>query len=211
MSKKFTQLPVSTTHVEADVLAIVTDSDTHQITIGKLLGVQHPTDTVWDDVRINATQFKTDVSSKPDFDFTDVAYAFDAGSNETAYITAQMPHNWKEGSTIKPVVYWVASASGVVVWRLEYRWTNPGELVSSGFTATTSSTPVSVWSSGDLLNSTLFTDIAGTGKTLSSILQLKLVRLANDPADTYGTDALVLSFGLHYEVDSIGSTGEFTK
>lgn len=211
MSKKFTQLPVSTTHAEADVLAIVTDSDTHQISIGKFLGVQHPADTTWDDLRIPATQFKQGATSKPDFDFTNVGYLFDPSSNEEVYMTCQMPHNWAEGTNIKPHVHWITAASGVVVWRLEYRWTNVGELIPGSFTATTASVPLFSWSTSSLHNITAFTDINGDGKTLSSMLQIKLTRLAEDGADTYGSEALALEFDIHYQIDSIGSAQEYVK
>lgn len=211
MSKKFTQLPASTTHVGTDILAIVTDDNTYRITIGEFLGIQHPSDTVWDDLRIPATQFKQGATSKPDFDFTNVGYLFDAGTNEEAYITCQMPHNWSEGTNLKPHVHWVTTASGVVVWRLEYRWTNVGELIPGSFTATTASTPIFSWSTGSLHNITAFTDINGDSKTLSSMLQIKLTRLAEDGADTYGSDALALELDIHYQIDSIGSTQEYVK
>lgn len=212
MSKKISQLPVITTPADTDIIpAVPSGGETGQFTVGELLTTQHPNNLVWNDLQIQATQFKSGVSSKPDFDFTEVGYAFDPDVNETIYITAQMPHAWAEGTDIKPHIHWMTQAAGDVVWQLEYRWTNVGEIAASGFTATTAWTPVFTWSSGMLHNITSLGTIAGAGKTLSSMLQIKITRLATDAADTYGIDALMIEFDLHYQSDGLGSDQEYIK
>jgi len=209
MSKKITQLNAVATPVEADVLAVVNDTETKKITIGELLVTQHPTNLVWNDLQIAATQFKSGVSLKPDFDFAEVGYAFDPALDETIYITAQMPHAWAAGTDLKPHIHWMTQAAGDVVWQLEYRWTNVGEVAAVSFTSTTAWTPVFTWSSGMLHNITSMGTISGTGKSLSSMLQIKVTRLGTDGADTYGIDALMIEFDLHYQIDKLGSETEF--
>lgn len=212
MSKKITQLPAIATPAETDIIAAVpSGGDTGQFTVGELLVTKHPSNLVWDDLRVPATQFKSGVSTKPDFDFTEVGYAFDPTDDETVYITVQMPHNWAEGTDVKPHIHWMSQAAGDVVWQLEYRWTNVGEIAASGFTSMTAWTPVFTWTSGMLHNITSMGTIAGAGKTLSSMMQVKLTRLGTDGADTYGIDALMLELDLHYQIDGLGSEQEYTK
>ena len=56
-----------------------------------------------------------------------------------------------------------------------------------------------------------FAGIDGTGKTLSSILSIKLSRIGGALADDYDDDALLKEFDIHYEVDTVGSRAESSK
>ena len=57
---------------------------------------------------------------------------------------------------------------------------------------------------------TAFTDISGAGKQISDMLILRLSRLGSDAADTYGADARLLEFDIHYQRFGFGSREEFT-
>jgi len=211
MGKKFSQLTEITTPAEGEILAILSGGDLKKVQLGKLLVTRHPTSLQWNVVRLPASAMKQDVSSKPDFDHTNNGYLFDPGTTESLYGIIYLPHTWLEDSTIKSKVNWVQSAAGVVVWQLQYKWSNIGEVMSPGFTTLTAVTPSYSWSAGDLFNVTPFADIPGTNKKISSVLQIILSRLGADGADNYALNALMLDFDLHIQNDSTGSAQEYIK
>lgn len=168
--------------------------------------------TVWDDLRFPATQLRVNPATlKPDFDFTEVGFLFDSGSTETLYIIAQIPHSWKVGSSIYPHIHWMPTNTdtGNVLWRMEYKWINIGADGSGAFTSIDTL---------DAADGTSYKHqiadlpaIDGTGKTISSILSIKLSRIGGDASDTYNADALLKEFDIHYEIDTIGSREEYVK
>jgi len=166
----------------------------------------------WEDLRFPATQLKVNpATNRPDFDFTEIRYLFDATSTETLYMIAQMPHGWKEGSNIRPHVHWQPTTTNTnnVLWRLEYKWTNINE-VDTG-----------IWISLDVLDASTgvvgthqiasFGEIDGTNKRVSSILTMKLSRMGNEGSDNYTADTLLKEFDIHYLIDSNGSLEEYIK
>jgi hypothetical protein len=53
--------------------------------------------------------------------------------------------------------------------------------------------------------------IDGTGKRVSSILLCHFYRQGADATDTFAGSAALLSVDFHYEIDSFGSDGQYTK
>lgn len=138
---------------------------------------------------------------------------------ESMSFTVQMPHSWKEGTTIYPHIHWLgkASAAGNVEWNLEYSWVNYDPVTPQVFPAITTSTVVV---NGPFVlnahNITALTagnvGISGTGKKISSILICRIWRDAeNATNDTYNADAGVLFLDFHYQLDSYGSRQEYIK
>lgn len=173
-----------------------------------------PGEEPWDDLRFPATGLNPPGAvSDPGRDNTDGCFVFDAASTELITGVAQMPHAWKEGSVIRPHIHWAktTSATGAVVWQFEYAWANLGEV------SPTLSTPITgtlMVSDGNTVNKhalTSFGSISGVGKKVSSILKWRLTRVGGDGGDTYGADAKLLEFDIHYQVDSSGSTTEYVK
>jgi hypothetical protein len=173
----------------------------------------------WEDLRIEPIA-RTTGANAPTFEqwFTNGAgsrgvylYSFDdvaAVSEKEIFFTMQMPHAWKEGSTIYPHVHWHQSAATTPVFQMDYRWANIGAAAGSFTTAYTMATKAMPYVNGTIHQiSTAAAGIDGTGKTMSSILQIKLYR--NDSA--YQGDCLVTSFDIHYEIDSMGSNEEYVK
>jgi hypothetical protein len=172
----------------------------------------------WDDLTFPATAINPPgAASDPGREATTGLLLFDASAVELIYCLAQMPHRWKEGTAIRPHVHWTktTSADGDVAWRLRYQIigigdTGPGTW-SDGEIVTT---PVTGTPDGDTAWEHLltnFTEIPMTGQTLSSCVLFELARNGSDEGDTYGADARLLEFDLHYEIDSLGSAEEFTK
>ncbi|WP_159951604.1 hypothetical protein [Polaribacter septentrionalilitoris] len=181
--------------------------------------------TRWEDLQVPVSSVNIKkVASEPkwdDFIGSISLLWFEEGEElQSVSFTVQMPHKWKEGSTIKPHIHWTSGRSGDaapgtnrVKWALEYVWANvAGEFNSTSTTLTGS--VVATPNEGSIpLREHIITplgDITATGKTLSSMILCRLYRV-NDGDDSYSGDAGLLEIDFHYQVDSDGSNDEYTK
>lgn len=166
--------------------------------------------TSFEDLRTSATQLKSvGVANKPDFDVTNLTLDFP--QNDTSEIVGynfQIPHSWKQGSTIYPHVHIDQTANQAINFRIQYKWYNANATEPTAWSTLNMATQAYTWTTGTLHNMlTNSTGISGTGKTISSILKIKLYRTDN----TYTGDVKVTEFDIHYEVDGFGSNSETTK
>lgn len=169
----------------------------------------------WEDLRFPAqTLLILGIGQDPSRDATDGLLVFDAASTERVFVQAQLPHGWKEGTALRPHVHWMktTSASGNVLWQLDYKWAPIGEVMDADFTTLSSSMVAN--GDNDTVDEHLVTSlgsISGIGKSVSDMLVMKLSRIGGDAADTYGADCRLLEFDIHHVRDSLGSIEEFTK
>jgi hypothetical protein len=168
--------------------------------------------TVWDDLRVPAQNtIINPTKSEPAFEeFTDglFVYKFDTtnADDESVHFVAQMPHAYKEGSDIGPHLHWSPDTSntGNVRWQLEYVIAN----IDNTFDTTATSETITVAAGGTALFHEYdeFSDIDGTGLTISHIIMCRLTRLStSDVLDTFTGNAAFLEFDFHYEIDTVGS------
>ncbi len=139
-------------------------------------------------------------------------------AEEAMSFTVQLPHNWKEGTTIYPHLHWLpkTTASGNVEWIFEYSWANYNATTPVAFPAATT---ITVTSTGPFTANThriqsLTTGdagLTGTGQLISSILICRIWRNGTRPNDTYDANAGVLFLDFHYQLDTFGSRDVFTK
>lgn len=173
--------------------------------------------TYWDDLKSPATAINPPgQASDSDWDTTIAGWLFAASGTEILAIIEQFPHAWKEGSTFRPHVHWqkTTSASGDVMWELKYRWAPIGEVMDGSWTTLTESDPVAGTTDNDTEDEHLITsfgDVTASGKGISDMLIMHLSRLGSDAADTYGADARLLEFDIHYQRDDPGSIQEYSK
>lgn len=142
-----------------------------------------------------------------------------ASSEQQVYFSIQMPHSWKEGTTIYPHIHWSpqSNTGGSVVWGFEYSWvdynsTTPVAFPNSTIITATSSAVTS--SDVDKHLITAFNSIlpSATQGKISSIMMCRLFRNSSNPQDTYnGGNAALLSFDVHYEIDALGSNSQYGK
>jgi len=132
--------------------------------------------------------------------------------------TVQIPHTWKEGTTIYPHIHWTpkSSAGGDVEWNFEYSWTNYDAVTPQSFPAITTSTVVATgpFTLGTHIITPLTTANAGldaTGKKVSSVLVCRIWRNSSNTADTYNNHVGGISIDFHYEMDTFGSRSEYSK
>lgn len=175
-------------------------------------------DEAWDDLRFPAQAINppggiSDADVDPDTGL--LLYA--GNGTEVAMGVAQMPHAWDEFTPINPHVHWqkTTSASGNVLWRLEYELVNNGEVAAMDYgtaldvSAAVHGTPDDNTANRVLISS--FGDIDMTDMTISCLLFWKLSRIGGDALDTYAADARLVEFDIHYRVNAFGSQGRFTK
>lgn len=169
----------------------------------------------WEDLRtpsslISIFGFGTD----PNRDATYGTLVFDSSTTETVWVIYQLPHSYKDGSTLKPHVHWArtTSASGGVYWQLEYRWSKIGEVMDGSWTTIGSSTEaVSTGNTAEQHGITSLGDISGTGAAFSDMLICKLSRVPSNGGDTYGADARLLEFDIHYQGRTFGTANETSR
>lgn len=165
--------------------------------------------TMWSGMQISLTSGKQGSTSKPDFDYTNNGYLFPQNdATEIVYASCRLPNSWKIGSSIHPHIHWQQSAATGVVWKLDYKWFNLGDAVPAAWTTITLATTSYTYVSGNLNQvSSSAAVIDGTGKTLSSVMLLKLYR---DDNTTTG-DVLAYQLDIQFEMDSLGSRTEYVK
>lgn len=131
------------------------------------------------------------------------------------YFTAQLPHEWNEGTELRPHLHWVPNADGGtgerVKWGFEYTWANVGETFGDTVVAET----VGNAFNEDLIQNkhyvTQFAAMDGKNKKISSMIICRIFRDVEDAADTFPEFAGLLEFDFHYQVDSFGSRQEYIK
>ena len=205
----FDELPTLNQTRGAALLAVHYNGETKQISLESLVGG-------WDDLRFPATAVNPPgQASDPDFDTTRGGWLFDAGGTETLFIIGQLPHLYKEGTSIRPHVHWVQENAGDVLWQLDYKWFNNGEAYPANFTTIDTTDKAFDYSVNspqiDICQISAFPEIDGTGMRASSIIVTKFSRIGGDASDTYTGDALMIEFDLHYLSDGHGTQLEYVK
>ena len=164
---------------------------------------------VWDDLVMPLVSTMRGATAKPDYDYTNMGMLFPQNNKgEVVYITVQMPHCWKEGTTVYPHLHFRRTASTIPAFYISYSWTNIGDTIAAFSAATLLDTFTPAYSAGSI-HQIAYLDggIKGTNKTISSILNIKLYR--ND--NTVTGDVLAYQFDIHYLKDSNGSRQEYVK
>jgi len=166
----------------------------------------------WDDLRAPATSINPPgIVSDPDID-EDGSFLFDHVGIEQIAIILQMPHAWKEGSGIRPHVHWqkTTDAAGDVIWELRHRLMKLNGLKPawSSWMASDSKTLDPGSTQAVVLYG--FPEIDMAGYLGSAITSFQL-RRNTGASDTYGTDARLWEFDLHYLIDGHGSEFELVK
>jgi hypothetical protein len=159
----------------------------------------------WDDLVVEATSTMLPGIADPSWDTTHYGWIFTPDATKTLTYIMQLPHSWVEGSTITPHVHWSPDNTDNknIFWRLSYRWTNIGSVIGA-FSADDDKV-VAVAGTDDLHTKQDFTAIAGTGKTISSLLEFKLSRMGGEGTDTFTGNAIVKSFDVHIQKNTLGS------
>lgn len=177
----------------------------------RILNLEFPKIPHLDDYATGGVAVKTGGTGVPDFavfqnglylyTFSDQAVA---GNEKQIFFTVQLPHSWKEGSTIEPHCHIAPedNAGGVVRMGLEYSWQN----IDGTFGAsTTTYVDKNIGTTAKAHKLASFGNVDGTGMTASSILVCRLFRNSSNANDTYtGKSVFLLSVDVHIKKDKLG-------
>lgn len=168
---------------------------------------------VWDDLSFPSQAISLDgASSPPDVETDTGLFLFDADTIESFNILVQLPHRWEEGSNIIPHIHWrkTTEEAGTAFWSMRYKQFGLDEIPSNWSNIQTA-TDYSTIDSTKKHNIATFGEIGCVGNCISHFYLFQVGRLANHNKDTYGADALVYSFDVHYKSNSLGSEDEIFK
>lgn len=149
--------------------------------------------TVWDDLRVSLDKGSSSASLEYVWGSAgpQIWYFRNNEGLEMMSFVVQLPHSWKEGTTIYPHVHWLpkASKTGNVEWNLDYSWQNYDATTPQVFPTYTRNTVVTtgpfVANTHRITSLTGGTGLDGTGKKISSILICRIWRNSSNAADAY--------------------------
>ena len=214
------------TDTVAVILALLRDGDVILYTNSGLTIDQafNPTEvfsyglsTHWEDLRfpaigINPIGGGSDPAIETDINGFTGTLLFSASAVNTIAGVAQMPHAWKEGTTIYPHIHWCPTNTDTkrVAWKLSYQISD----INGTFSSTYTTVGIEIDNADGVANKHQIhplTGISMTGKTISCMVLWKLERIGNDGSDDYTGTARLLEFDIHYEIDTLGSRQEYIK
>jgi hypothetical protein len=149
----------------------------------------------------------------PTANLTYMTLDFTDAKDCVVHVTYQMPHSWKVGSNVNFHIHWQPSNTdvGSCNWEVRYQWRNATGDVASAAVSAWALVPKAVTPGGVARVAQMDTlaSFIGTGKGVSSLLQIELRRLGT--TDAFTGDAMLVSLDLHYQIDTVGSVTESSK
>lgn len=172
----------------------------------------HP-DTLWDDIILPPDRLGQGSSSPDRVTLIDDIQAFGfngAVTMEQLFGSFEIPHDYKEGSTLRPHIHWAPSNAnlGDVKWNISYSLKNRYGVYNS------SNVISSISSANGIENEHIIEEfdlIEDPTLLIGATCQFRLYRDPSVVEDDYNSDALLLSLGIHYEVDGDGSKQVMSK
>jgi hypothetical protein len=189
----------------------------------------HGNATVWDDLRIEPVIKAVGINDPTFTKWFDNGsgsrgvYVYNFSDEITAnqkelFFTIELPHGWKEGTTIYPHIHWIPNSNGTSqrpVFGFEYTWSEKGSVF--GNTAIIYTDTLSP-NDANLVQYKHYVSRVAAGITpsssqneFSSILIGRLFRFSGDASDTFTGICGVLHIDFHYESDTLGSRTVDTK
>lgn len=168
----------------------------------------------WNDINIGSIGLGTGASAPDNVAISSTSIlvkAFDGNvTTEQLYGAVELLHGYKEGTDISPHIHWLPTTNGTgnVRWQLEYVISdhdNPALVSSTTITVDSSATGIA-WKE----TVSEFPDISGTNLKIGNQFAFRLFRVPTAP-DDYPSDAAVLTVGIHYQQNTLGSATEFDK
>lgn len=170
-------------------------------------------DTVWDDIILPPDRLGLGASAPDRVTLIGniQCYGFDGGGTiEQLFGSFEIPHDYKEGTTLRPHVHCAPSSTDVgdIKWNIEFSLKNRNDVYD------TVSTISAIVTTNGIDREHLieeFETIVDPSLLIGATCEFRLYRDPTDIEDTYNADALLLSVGIHYEVDGDGSRNVMSK
>ena len=174
-----------------------------------------PDATVFNDINTGVNPRNTGAGRPTLASFVGNLQEFQFAVNDFADLTPiELLHGWKEGSEIEFHLHWAtggsndATARGVK-WEIEYTIANK----DSAFPATTVISAEATIASGEAANTHHYTSIGNytfTGGLIGAQISFRVKRITAS-GTAPATNPFLLSIGIHYEIDTIGSRTKIGK
>jgi hypothetical protein len=167
-------------------------------------------ETTYDDLKIDLATARTG-GTAPTFEnvFSNL-YAYDFTTlNDTLYFSCQLPHCWKEGTTIYPHLHFLPQttlSTGSINFGFEYSIATPMSFFNTTSTTSTATTTFPITDN----NKHMIIDFAPIGMANNKISTVLICKLWNRQTEN-NTKIFALSFDFHYAIDSFGSRTELLK
>lgn len=169
----------------------------------------------WEDLRFPAQGINPPgAASDPGVDDDTGLLVFSGTLDNVIAGIAEMPHNWKPGTVIRPHLHirFPNSAAGNERWSFGYDRANiNGDFANASGTYTAHAT-ITIANPTNVNRHVIasFGDLAMVGYRTSCAILWKISRLAfSDAADNDGVDSLLLMFDIHYQLNRRGTRGEY--
>jgi len=167
--------------------------------------------TVWDDLFFPFTTGTNGGNTYPTFSADSMVWRFVTDTTGPSqciqYFCVQLPHSWKQGSTVFPHVHYKYTTSqGVPQFRVKYKWMSVSGTTSVAWKWYILNANTGTTNKSHQMNYRV-TGISGSGQTISSILVCQVYLYSQ--TGTGGIDAY--QFDIHFEKDGLGSPKEVYK
>lgn len=168
--------------------------------------------TVWKDKNVGALGLRVGASAPTFAAFVSGVYGYrfdDAATNEV-HGTIEIDHDYKEGTALSFHVHWAPTTTntGNIRWGLEYSIASKDEAYPTSTTIYITQAGSGTVNQHQII---AFADISGTGVGITDVIAFRLFRDGTNGADTFTGNAFLLSCGIHYESDTLGSRQITTK
>ncbi len=189
---------------------------------GLIQGKYRHEDGLWDDMRVPANEII--IVPGPPLEPLFAPFIDDGGGSEGTYalwfdignsvwFNIQVPHTWKIGTDFYPHVHWSTDAGagpGDINWELEYVDATPLTPFPPG--------SIVIPSNVDSVSGPYFHEVVGfpaplngAGLGLSTMFLCRLGRIPSLGGPDYGGLIALLEMDFHFQVNDMGSTGQWTK
>jgi hypothetical protein len=148
----------------------------------------------------NLTQYGTSGLYFPQFDIDDLLC-----------FSIQLPHGYREGTSVEPHVHWCGDTvdTDVVKWELNYQWLNPeSDVIAAAATTITCQEAVNT---AGITKLTGFPTVAKADAKISSIFAGNIRRIANGTGTEAAGNIFLQFFDLHFRRNTAGSRQEYVK
>jgi hypothetical protein len=165
---------------------------------------------VWDDIIIYATNLRGGATVPTFAIFTGSIWStkFMNATTDIVYGAFELPHGYKEGTDLYPHLHWSPSTTnnGNCAWTFAYTISNVGATFPAETSLTFNQTGSGIVNAHQLVSSNA--TIPGAGVRIGAVCNFALSR---PTGDTFTGDAFLHSVGVHYQIDTMGSTQIVTK
>jgi len=179
--------------------------------------------TVFEDLKFPANaEALNPAQTKVAYDYDDLGYTFasdaDYDNINAAHHIAQLAHATRVGSPLHPHLHYEQTADNLPNFLIGYRIQPQGSATATAWVLSPITANVFPYVSGSLNQIATFPEIDLSVFTgVSGMLDFKLYRDTGNTsgefagADPLATAVLVKEFDAHYEIDTLGSFGQYTK